>query len=563
MLMDTSAVKSGGDVLLQKSSTNEPAPAKGAIGTAERDVVALGIAVAAIIMFVGTGGKIMPQIVRSWMGVGHAPDLLLTNAVLLNIALLIFGWRRYKDLHREVGERRAAEERARDLAERDPLTGCLNRRSGAPAIDALREAMAGTSREIAVMMIDLDNFKQINDLNGHQMGDRVLVTVAQRLRDALPASAVLARIGGDEFACAIPLEYNGRQQVDDTVASLIRLVSAPVEFDYMTVEATISVGLTQSGTEYGKTMGEGAETLLHRADIAMYHAKKRGRNRSFWFEPQMEDELRFRNELEAGIRAGIAAGEFVPYYEQQIDLETGKLAGFEMLARWKSPRYGLVSPEIFIPIAEEIEVIGELSEGLIRQALVHAREWDPGLTLSVNISPVQLRDPWFAQKLLQLLVEASFPPARLEIEITESCLHENIGAVRGIVTSLKNQGIMISLDDFGTGYSSLSQLRSLPFDRLKIDRSFVAELSGDANGKDLVEAIVALGKGLSLPVTAEGVEDNQVLQQLQAMGQLKGQGYHYGKPEDAETTRQRLAEMGLLRGSAPVRESREEARKAG
>lgn len=568
MLKDKGAQQSGGPEPLAKQLNSEPTPEEGKIGNAERDIIALGIAIAAIILFVGTGGTIMPQIVRAWLGQGHAPDLLLTNAVLLNIALLIFGWRRYKDLHREVGERRAAEQLARDLSERDPLTGCRNRRSGVPAMEKLRQQLVGTARETAILMVDLDNFKQINDLNGHQMGDRVLMTVAKRLQEALPEGAILARIGGDEFACALPFDFDTRAHVDEVVASLIRHVSSPVEFNDMSVEPTVSIGVAQTGTEYGKATAEDAEVLLHRADIAMYHAKKRGRNRSFWFEPQMEDELRFRNELEAGIRKGIAAGEFVPYYEQQVDLETGKLMGFEMLARWKSPKYGLVSPEIFIPIAEEIDIIGQLSECLIRQALQDAKHWDPSLTLSVNISPVQLRDPWFAQKMMQLLIESGFPPARLEIEITESCLHENIGAVRGIVSSLKNQGIMISLDDFGTGYSSLSQLRSLPFDRLKIDRSFVSELAGEANGRQLVEAIVSLGKGLSLPVTAEGVESTEVLKHLQEMGQLKGQGYHYGRPEDADTTRKRLADMDLLHsGEAPVPQPVEDSatntRKAG
>jgi EAL domain-containing protein (putative c-di-GMP-specific phosphodiesterase class I) len=260
----------------------------------------------------------------------------------------------------------------------------------------------------------------------------------------------------------------------------------------------------------------------------------------------MESELRFRAELETGIRRGITAGEFVPYYEQQIDLETGELVGFEMLARWNSPQFGLVSPDVFIPIAEELDVIGELSETLIRQALQDAKEWNDKLTLSVNISPVQLRDPWFAQKLLRMLVDGGFPPQRFEVEITESCLHENIGAVRTIITSLKNQGIRISLDDFGTGYSSLSQLRSLPFDRLKIDRSFVNELSGEAMGSDLVEAIISLGRGLSMPVTAEGVESAAILAALRQMGQIKGQGYLYGKPEDAAATRERLAGLKLL-----------------
>ncbi|MDF1834583.1 MAG: EAL domain-containing protein [Alteraurantiacibacter sp. bin_em_oilr2.035] len=513
--------------------------------TADRDLVALGIAVAAIILFVGTGGSIMPKIVRAWTGTGEAPDMLLINAVLLNIALLLFGWRRYNDLRLEVQERRKAEQRARELAERDPLTGCLNRRSGPPAIDQLIDTAKARQEHVAVLMIDLDNFKQINDLNGHLVGDQVLRTFADRISAQLPHEGLLVRVGGDEFACAVPFELRARDRVDSLVDSLIRSVSAPVENGSVTVEVTMSVGLSATSVREEDGIPT-AERMIHWADIAMYYAKKRGRNRFYWFELQMENELRYRNELETGVREAVKAQEFVPFYEQQIDLETGNLVGFEMLARWQSSKYGMVNPDIFIPVAEKIDLIGELSEQLIRQALSDAHEWDPSLSLSVNISPLQLRDPWFAQKLLQILVESGFPPHRLEIEITESCLHENVAAVRSIVSSLKNQGIRISLDDFGTGYSSLSQLRSLPFDRLKIDRSFVTEMAAENVGGELVRAIVALGKGLSLPVTAEGIENGKVLQELQGLGDIKGQGYLYGRPEDARATRQRLSKLGLL-----------------
>ncbi len=530
--------------LIPVNRTREKIPGeKRPLAKAERDIVTLGIAVAAIILFVGTGGSIMPKIVRSWLGTGAAPDMLLTNAVLLNIALLVFGWRRYADLQHEVTERRRAEARAQELAAMDPLTCTLNRRSGGPAIEALVADAAAKRRDVAVLMVDLDNFKQVNDLNGHTMGDRVLIETANRIAALLPAGGVLARIGGDEFVCALSFEPEAREMIDRLANHLIEAVSDPIEERDLRVEPTVSIGIAATDDQDAKP---GSESLIHRADIAMYHAKKRGRNRYYWFEAQMESELRFRAELETGIRRGIPLGEFVPFYEQQIDLETGELVGFEMLARWNSKQFGLVGPEIFIPIAEEIDVIGDLSECLIRQALIDAREWDSKLTLSVNISPVQLRDPWFAQKLLRMLIDAGFPPQRFEVEITESSLHENIGAVRTIVTSLKNQGIRISLDDFGTGYSSLSQLRSLPFDRLKIDRTFVNELSGEGLGNDLVEAIVSLGRGLSLPVTAEGVESASILQALRSMGQLKGQGYLYGKPEDAAATRERLSAMRLI-----------------
>ena len=515
-------------------------------GNAEQDVVALAIAVAAIILFVGTGGSVMGQVVRAAIRSGPQPDALLSSALLLNIALLVFGWSRYNDLRKEVLERRRTEALARELAAIDPLTGCLNRRSGGPAIDALLVDAAARGRDVAVLMVDLDSFKQINDLNGHATGDTVLAETARRIMALLPADGIGARIGGDEFVYALTYPPNQPDRIDRFAEQLVEAVSAPIEAQDLIVEITVSIGITGSRDGGGAPLAGGSETLIHRADIAMYDAKKSGRNRHHWFEQRMESELRFRAELEAGIRRGIPAGEFVPYYEQQIDLATDRLAGFEMLARWHSPRFGMVKPETFIPVAEEIDLIAELSESLIRQALEDAKTWAPSLTLSVNISPVQLRDPWFAQKLLRLLADSGFPPSRLEIEITESCLHDNIATVRTIITTLKNHGIRISLDDFGTGYSSLSQLRALPFDRLKIDRSFVADLAGEGVSRDLVEAIVTLGRGLSLPVTAEGVESPAILQALQLMGELKGQGYLYGEPEDAAATRERLVKMNLL-----------------
>ena len=520
----------------------------GRIGTAQRDVVALGIAVAAIIMFLGTGGSVLPQIARAWAGTGIGPDRLLVNAVLLNIALIIFGWRRYRELTREVGERRKAEEQACLLALTDPLTGCLNRRSVGPATDRLLAAATAKDQAVAFLMFDLDNFKTINDINGHLAGDALLIETARRVRQLLPDDAVLARLGGDEFACVVPYDPARPDTIDQLADRMIDIVAQPLDHDGLSMEVTVSIGIVSSEGAKAADGRSDAQALLHNADIAMYHAKKQGRNRHYWFEPTMENELRFRSELETGIRRGLTRSEFIPYYEQQIDLETGDLSGFEMLARWNSPTLGLVSPEIFIPIAEEIGVIAEMSEQLIAQALRDASEWDPSLTLSVNISPIQLRDPWFAQKLLKLLVEANFPPSRLDIEITETCLHENIGVVRSLVTSLKNQGITISLDDFGTGYSSLAQLRSLPFDRIKIDRSFVSTLNSSKESSTIVQAITSLGEGMNMPITAEGIESSEVLAELRALGKFKGQGYLYGRPETAAQVRQLLAVKGRLLG---------------
>lgn len=519
-------------------------------GKAERDLVALGIAVAAIILFVGTGGAVLPSAMNALRGVGAGPDALLVNALLLNIVLIIFGWRRYRELKIEINERRNAENLARQLSETDPLTGCLNRRSIASVTEELRAEAIAKGMAVVYGLIDLDNFKQINDMNGHTAGDCALIEMANRINSALPSDAHLARIGGDEFSFVWSYDPRHPERVDDLVIRLYEAMSVPFELDQVTVDATLSIGLA-SDHDHNDADGElcTSDVLMHRADIAMYQAKKEGKNRYFWFEPSMESELRFRNELEFGIRNGLQAGEFVPYYEQQVDLETGELMGFEMLARWISPNLGTISPEIFIPVAEDIGVISQLSDQLIARALVDAQEWDKSLTLSINISPVQLRDPWFAQKLLKMLVAHNFPPQRLEVEITESCLHENVDMVRGMIISLRNQGVQISLDDFGTGYSSLEQLRTLPFDRLKIDRSFVGELSSPDARSPIVDAIVSLGRGLDLPMTVEGIEDEVILGQLRQMGKLKGQGFLYGRPESAEQVRKRLARAGRLANS--------------
>ena len=536
--------------------TVEETKSEKAIAAADRDLVALGIATAAIILFVATGSSVLPRAIDAVFSGGAAPDHLLVNALLLNVVLIIFGWRRYRELQEEIGERRLAENRARALAETDPLTGCLNRRSMAAATDELRRRANAHGQAVAYCMIDLDNFKQINDMHGHSVGDAVLVELAKRISGQLPKSASFARLGGDEFAFITSHDATNRDRIDDLVIRLYEQVSLPFELDEVTIDSTISIGVASDHDEQGfnPLMAQG-DALMQRADIAMYTAKKQGKNRYFWFEATMENELRFRNELEAGIRRGVANGEFVPYYEQQVDLETGELVGFEMLARWQSPEMGVVSPEIFIPIAEEIGLITELSDQLMKQALIDARDWDDAITLSINISPIQFRDPWFAQKLLKLLITNNFPPRRLEIEITESCLHDNVGMVRSIITSLRNQGVQISLDDFGTGYSSLEQLRTLPFDRLKIDRSFVGELSDPNGSSKIIDAIVSLGRGLNLPITAEGIEDEDILNTLKTMGKLKGQGYFYGKPENADEVRARLSQLGKLAVARPLSET--------
>ncbi|HEY0116627.1 MAG TPA: GGDEF domain-containing phosphodiesterase, partial [Allosphingosinicella sp.] len=302
-----------------------------------------------------------------------------------------------------------------------------------------------------------------------------------------------------------------------------------------------SVGVARSGPDC-RTV----ESLMRRADIAMSAAKKLGRGRFVWFDASMERELETRNALEAGLRAGIPRGEIVPYFEPQVDLVTQSLHGFEMLARWDHPERGIVSPEEFIPVAEEAGLIGDLSLAVLSRAFVEARGWDAALSLSVNISPVQLKDPWLAQKITKLLVETGFPPERLEIEITESSLFENLGLAQAIVSSLRNQGIRLALDDFGTGYSSLAHLRALPFERIKIDRSFIASINDNPDSTAIVTAITRLAESLNLAVTAEGIEDETIEARLRGIGRYQGQGWLFGRPMPAADVRTMLTRRGLL-----------------
>lgn len=520
--------------------------------SAKRDIVAGGIVVAAILLFVGTGSAVMQSVVRSLAGIGGGTDRVLAATLILNIALLLFGWRRYDDLNREIRERTEAEQRARYLADTDTLTDFLNRRALLAQGQELIARAAAETRQVALFLLDLDNFKTVNDIHGHVAGDQVLKDAAARISAVLPPSALKARLGGDEFVAMLMFEPAARADIDALAAQLIAALEDTMTYNGQQIRIGGSLGIACTGDE-AVTM----ETLVRQADIAMYHCKDKGRNRYCWFEQGMEMAVQVRNQIETGIREGMPRGEFVPYFEPQVDIASGRLVGFEMLMRWESPEHGMILPERFIPVAEESGLIGELSLQVARRAMEAARGWDPAIMLAINISPQQLKDPWFSQKLTKLLVETGFPASQLEVEITESSLFEDLPLVRSIVTSLKNQGVSLSLDDFGTGYSSLSHLRALPFDRIKIDKSFIAAMRGSADAQAIVVAIVRLGESLAMPITAEGVEDEATAIELTRLGCAKGQGWHYGRAMSESDTVAMLAERGLLRtahrpGSPPA-----------
>jgi diguanylate cyclase (GGDEF)-like protein len=466
---------------------------------------------------------------------------LLTPGFILNVVLVLFGWRQYRKLQVQSEERALTAARARRLAMRDSLTGFHNRRSLAEAGAEMLARANHNGRVMTMLLLDVDHFKNVNDIHGHAVGDGLLRSIAAEMSRIAPPGAIMARLGGDEFACAFEVPADDAAAIDVFSETLVNRLSQPLKADGTHIHTSISLGIAISGPDC-----DTVDQLLRRADIAMYEAKQRGRNGASWFNQSMERALKKRSELETKMRHGIPAGEFEPYFEQQVDLATGALCGFEVLARWHHDGLGPVSPTQFIPIAEETGLIGDLCFSVVRKALIEARDWDPSLTISVNIAPIQLRDPWLAQKLVKLLVETSFPAHRLEIEITETGLFDNLPLAQSIVGGLKNQGIRLALDDFGTGYSSLAHLRALPFDRIKIDKSFVMSLIENQESAAIVNAIARLGENLSLPVTAEGIERQDIADRLRDIGINKGQGWLYGRPMPIATVRRLLADRELL-----------------
>jgi diguanylate cyclase (GGDEF)-like protein len=473
------------------------------------------------------------------------PGGWLLGAQAVNLVLILLCARRLATRP----ARRGAGERAHSVASRDPLTGLLHRNSLTEEGAAMFARAHRRSQAVAMLVLDLDRFKAINDLHGLAVGDALIRAVAQEVAQALPQMALAGRLGVDEFACAFAFDPREPAIVERIAERIVTRLAQPFEVEGHVLHISCSLGIARSDFDCPSI-----DALLRTADIAMHQAQKAGKNRFAWFDPAMERALQVRSALESGLRVAIPREEITPYFEQQVDLASGRLHGFEVLARWEHPTHGMIPPDRFIPVAEDAGLIGDLSLSIMRQAFHAARDWDPGLSLSVNISPVQLRDAWLAQKIIKVLTETGFPAHRLEVEITESALFDNLALAQSIVGSLKNQGVRLALDDFGTGYSSLAHLRALPFDRIKIDKSFILSLNQSADSAAIVNTILRLGESLNLPITAEGVEDAAIEARLRAIGCAKAQGWLYGKPLSIAGARRLLAERRLILQPGPRRE---------
>jgi diguanylate cyclase (GGDEF)-like protein len=510
-----------------------PVTTESRIANAHRDAVVLMVLISAVMLLIWNGSTFFQNL--SIMG-DFGPDLrIASTALTLNVALILFGWRRYVDLQHEAEMRSEQERQAAVLASTDSITGLLNRKGFADSAGEFCARAAERGSNLGIISFQINRFKTVNDQHGYETGDRLLKCIAESLNEALGKSVVIARLSGDEFGVAIELDPDNRSPADEAAERVLHATTRPFMFEDRIIQVGAFAGIASAPAADVQI-----PDLLRRADIAMDHARSGRVGRPVWFDAGMERALMIQGEVEQGIRFGLEHGQFVPYFEPQVDLATGEITGFEVLARWNHPLSGIIAPDVFIPVAEEIGLIGRLSEHVIGEALRESAAWDPRVKISVNISPSQLADGWLAQRIIRLLAETGFPADRLVVEVTESSLFADIELARTIVTSLKNQGIRLALDDFGTGFSSLSHLRSLPFDFIKIDKSFVTNINMRRESLAIVRAVTTLASALSVPVCVEGIENEPTFRTVVRLGCAFGQGWYFGKPMPAEQARELL-----------------------
>ncbi|WP_238256529.1 putative bifunctional diguanylate cyclase/phosphodiesterase [Methylorubrum podarium] len=413
------------------------------------------------------------------------------------------------------------------LARQEPLTGLCNRVGLHDRLDAALAEAAGTGAPLAVLMLDLDRFKAVNDTLGHPVGDALLRKVAERLRKATRREDVVARLGGDEFAI-LQAGAEQPQAAEALARRLVDLVGRTYVVDGHMLNVGVSVGVAIAPAD-----GRDADDLLKHADLALYRAKAEGRGTYRFFEPAMNAQMQARRSLEIDLRRALALKQFDLAFQPQIRLETGQVTGFEALLRWNHPERGPVSPALFIPLAEEIGVIVGIGEWALRAACREAAGWSQPASIAVNLSPVQFRGGKLVETVMNVLAQTGLDPARLELEITEGALLENTDSVLDVLNGLRALGVKISMDDFGTGYSSLSYLQKFPFDKIKIDQSFVRGMEDNAECGAIVRAIARLGASLGMRTTAEGVETPTQLDAIRAEGCTEVQGYLTGRPMPA------------------------------
>nr|WP_321360065.1 EAL domain-containing protein [uncultured Hyphomonas sp.] len=455
---------------------------------------------------------------RSW-----ELDEIMTTMMLLPIGLVIYAKRRLDEASTELRRRRAAEREASEMALHDTLTGLGNRRKA--EIEISRALEQAGEVPVTLVSIDLNRFKPVNDLHGHVVGDELLLAAGARLLNASGPAASVYRFGGDEFCVLMPGAFS-----QDELLARVEAISTAFDRRFDLTDVSVSVGASVGATT---TSDPNAcmDELVSQADAAMYRCKKNGRNGYSFFEAGMEVAALRRAKVEEELRQALAEDRIHAHFQPLVRLEDKKIIGYEALARWSMGDGTSREPDEFISIAEEAGLISDIFYVVLRKASQAARSWPSDLTFSVNLSPVQFNDPWLVERIVQILVEEGIQPGRLDIEVTENALVGDFQIARNVLWSLRNQGIHISLDDFGTGYSSLRHLSELPFEVLKIDRSFIENLSVDTTSQTIVRTVTTMAHSLGLTVTAEGVNSVDNAAAVSDFGCDVGQGYLFGRPE--------------------------------
>lgn len=454
-------------------------------------------------------------------------------------------------VHEDVTERRRQEERIAYLAHHDALTGLPNRVLFREQLVEALGMSQSTGNASALLYLDLDQFKSVNDTLGHPIGDKLLISVADRLRNQLSDGDHVARLGGDEFAILL----TGRAtpaQAADLADRIIATIGEPFDIAGQFIFIGVSIGIAIAPVD-----GDDADLLLKHADMALYRAKQDGRNVCRFFESAMDKEIQTRRELEIELRHALVNEEFQVHYQPLFNLQGGQIEGFEALLRWPHPRQGFISPAEFIPIAEETGLISGIGSWVLRQACLEAAKWPKHIRVAVNVSPVQFRTRTLVLEVIAALGASGLSANRLEIEITEGVLLQDTEATLSILSELQRLGVRIAMDDFGTGYSSLSYLRKFRFDKVKIDRAFVQDLNKGQDKLAVVRAVTGLCTSLGIATTAEGVESEEQLLALRAEGCTQAQGYYTGRPMPASQAtallmQQEVMGMSVQSFGAPV-----------
>ncbi len=459
-------------------------------------------------------------------------DEALTLGGMLCFGLLIFAVltvRRYQDQKQETRRRTDAEQHARKLAFQDPLTGLANRRQFDEALNAAIAAPPGAGASHAVFLLDLNGFKQVNDVSGHSTGDELLIIVAQRLSTAVREGDLVARIGGDEFAI-LSKHLMGAEAATSIAMRVLHSFEEPILAGRKSHQIGSGIGIALIPSD-ATTLRE----ALRKADIALYRAKSERRSALRFFEEEMDRFVQERDQLDRDLRAAIAADAIHPVFQPVVDLKRNNVIGFEAIPRWIDASLGEIPMNRFIPVAEENGTIHELFERLLKESCAVAAHWPEGVTLALDIFPSQLKDRGLHSRILSILEASGVVPARLELEIAESSLVQDLEGAQEILGALRKAGVRIVLDNFGTGYSSLYHLRNFKLDKIKIDRSFIETL-GTQESAEIVSALVGLGRGLGLTIVAEGVKDPKQRASLLATGCEQGQGLLFSGAVSAEET---------------------------